>query len=256
MKNKRSTKDFFVVSFIMSLVVAVGLYVWGIVFPTMTFTADRYLFGWLLGIVILILARLDKPLFSDLIPVRRLEPISDDLFSTIGVGLIASVVAVFLLQTTSTMSFVQLFSISSPQGQLLLTVIPALLIVGYVMPFVEEDSLFGSGVRPTIEDTLRTWGFSIGTALILSFALAGILFGFGFHVIFTQISFTTAIFALVLRILLDVGNLKYGYLFGQIVHSTINSFIVGVVLFGLPLISFWFFPVVLVVLPYALFRRS
>lgn len=253
MKTRKSSGDFLTVSFIMSLLVAVGLYVWGIMFPTMTFTADRYLFGWILGMVILILARLDKPLFSDLITVERLDPVKDDLYTTIGVGVIASIVAVFLIQGTSTMSFVQLFSISAPGGELLLTLIPALFIVGFIMPFVEEDSLFGSGVRPSIEETLNKWGFG-GISLMLSYFFAALLFGFAFHIVLTNVSFNTAVFAFVLRILLDFGNMRYGYLFGQIVHSTINSYIVGVVLFAQPLASLWFFPVGLVILPYLLFK--
>jgi hypothetical protein len=262
-----SLGGFFVASFIMSLVIGMGVYAWGVLFPMMSFTADRYFQGWILGMLLLILSFLDVPIFKDVLPIVRLPEVEGDLYTTVAVGLFAAVAGILILSgldtalsTSSTspqttFSFVQLFSITNNKGELLLSVIPALLIIGFVMPNVEEVSLFGANVRSTVEAVISRLGLGF-IAFPLSLVTSGFLFGFFFHIVVTNVSFDTAVAAFILRIALDLGNLRFGYLFGQIVHSAINSYVVGCVVFGLPLLSYWVFPVVLTIIPYLVENRN
>jgi hypothetical protein len=85
-------------------------------------------------------------------------------------------------------------------------------------------------------------------ALPASFIFAALLFGFGLHVLVTKLSFDLAVAAFTFRVLMDVGNKFFGYLFGEIVHIGWNSFVVTIFVFSMVGSILWLVPVLVVVM--------
>lgn len=246
-------RKFSVVSLAFSFWLAILVYAWGIISPETSFTADRYLFGWIIGEFALIYHYTDIQIFKGILSIERLPVVTKSLNATVLVAIIASVIGISIMQQ-SPLGFVQLFSISDPQGNILLVMPLALFVVGYVMPAIEESSLFGSMIRPSINETLEQFGTNKLASLTLSFVSSAILFGL-FHLLISKIVFDLFVMAFLIRIILDIGNIYFGHLFGFIVHSFINSFIVGVAIFGMGMVSWWLIPPFLVIAPFYVFPR-
>jgi|GEM_PF-4501392 len=262
-KNKSNLRKFAIVSFVFSFWLGFLIYAWMFISPETKYIAEGYIIGWIIGELALIYYYLDISVLKGIASIERLPVVTKSPENTI-IAAIATILILYisldvianvLSMDQHPFTMIQLFSISDPAGKVLLIMPLALLIVGYVMPSTEEGSLFGSWVRPSLQETAEQLGIDKSRAFSLSFLGSAFLFAFFFHLVITNIRFDVAAPAFLLRIILDLGNLRFGYLYGAIIHSFINSFIVGVVIFGLGWISWWLIPPILVIAPSLIFPK-
>jgi membrane protease YdiL (CAAX protease family) len=249
LKNILNTET---VAYTVLAVIGILLVMLGTKFSEIAPAADKYSIIYLFVLAGLICALIDKSIAHGKLPFKRLQPVNKSVNWTIGVAIIFSALILYLF-SSGTFSFIKLFAINEQAittGGLIMAWV-ALFYVGGIIPSIEEE-LRGATLKPTIEHVLNQLGVPLSDEV--SKLVNGIIFGV-LHISIAAISFPLAVSAFLLSIVLDYGNQRFGYLFGLITHSTINSYVVGVVILQWGIFSLWFLPVVLVIAPYLLFTN-
>jgi hypothetical protein len=249
LKNILNTET---VAYTVLAVIGTLLVMLGVKFTEITPAADKYSIIYLFVLAGLICSLIDKSVAHGKLPFKRLQPVNKSVNTTIALSLVLYAIILYLFNS-GTFSFFKLFAINEQAITTggLVTAWIALLYIGWIIPEIEEE-LRGATLKPTIEHVLNQLGVPLSDEV--SKLVNGVIFGI-LHITITAISFPLAVAAFLLSIVLDYGNQRFGYLFGKIVHSSINSFVMGCIVLQWGVFSLWFLPVVLVIAPYILFTN-
>jgi hypothetical protein len=249
MENTKSNKYEIVFACIL-LITGYILFFSGLKLQEIAPYADTYYKAYLFLLALYILNAIDKPILKGAFPIGKIPEVSSSFNVLL---LVAGICGIILLglEISNTFSMVQLFSIETTTLSLSFL---GLFFFGYIVPNIEEP-IWGRFGVPMVEQLIAQFSLFKGFENPIARLVNAFTFGL-FHIVVTQISFGMATVAFLFRIVIDELDVRYGAFIGDLIHSLANSFVFGVVLMKWSILSFWFFPTVLIIVPYLFAGRA